>query len=340
MARVPVKRRLWILLAWLLSLLAAAPRVAGHAFAPSRLDLVQLPDGRLEVRWKTPLLVLPGADIEPELPLFCETVVPPTVVLDESVSTASWTVDCAADLAGQRIGIRGLENGKTDVLVRIELIDGRTLREILTPRRSSTIVPEREAPGRVFGSYWMLGVEHILLGPDHLLFVFGLLLLVAGRVRALVMTITAFTVGHSITLSLAALGLASVSPAAVEVAIAASILVLAVELARSEEVPAKETLMRRFPWGMALVFGLLHGFGFAAALTEVGLPQTEIPLALLAFNVGIEVGQLCFVLVILAAGRLLRPRLVRLPVRSFLVPVYVLGSLAAYWCIERAVVLF
>jgi hypothetical protein len=148
----------------------------------------------------------------------------------------------------------------------------------------------------------------------------------------LVKTITAFTVGHSITLSLAVLGVARVPAAAIEVVIAASVLVLAVELTRD---PALPTLMRRFPWGMSLAFGLLHGLGFANALREVGLPSGDIPAALFSFNVGIEVGQLLFVLVVLAVQRVLMRIPVPRPAWARWVPIYAMGSLAAFWCFER-----
>lgn len=164
---------------------------------------------------------------------------------------------------------------------------------------------------------------------------FGLLLLVPAA-RALVRTITAFTVGHSVTLSLAVLGLARVPPGPVEVVIAATVLVLALELAR----PPAPTLMRRYPWAMALAFGLLHGLGFAGALRQAGLPDGEVPLALFAFNVGIEIGQLGFVLMILTVRRPLERRLAQLPAWTRRVPPLAMGSLAVFWCVERAAALF
>ena len=177
-----------------------------------------------------------------------------------------------------------------------------------------------------------LGIEHILTGPDHLLFVFGLLLLLATTTGLLVQTITAFTLGHSITLSAAALGLTSVPSRPVEVLIAVSVLALAVELARDSDRP---TLMRRFPWVIALGFGLLHGFGFAGALAEAGLPPGDIPLALVSFNAGIELGQLAFVATVLAAAALAARWLPALAPRAHRPAVYGMGILAAFWCFER-----
>jgi hydrogenase/urease accessory protein HupE len=207
---------------------------------------------------------------------------------------------------------------------------------VVTAARPSLAVPARPRRWDVVRDYARLGVEHILGGPDHLLFVFGLVLL-AGTARRVAATVTAFTLGHSVTLSLAALGLVTVPTAPIEMLIAASVLALAAELARE---PDRPTLMRRFPWVMAATFGLLHGLGFAAALAETGLPQGEIPLALFAFNAGIELGQLVFVLVVLAAGRVLRRVPIRLPAWTRHVPVYAMGTLAAFWWWERTAALF
>jgi hydrogenase/urease accessory protein HupE len=193
-------------------------------------------------------------------------------------------------------------------------------------------VPAGESKLGVVRGYTRLGVEHILTGWDHLLFVLGLVLLV-GRGRTLLWTITAFTVGHSITLSLAVLGFARIPPAPVEVLIACSIFIVGVELTR--EMSGRATWTHRLPWAMALAFGLLHGLGFAGALAQVGLPADEIPLALFSFNVGIEVGQLLFVGLVLAARVALRMLPVRWPQASALIPAYAIGSLAAYWVFER-----
>lgn len=178
--------------------------------------------------------------------------------------------------------------------------------------------------------YTELGIEHIWSGIDHLLFVFGLLLLVGGGTR-LLWTITAFTVGHSITLSLVTLGYFDYPVALVEFAIALSIFVLAVELTRVD----KHDALWRNPWWLAGGFGLLHGMGFAGALAETGLPQDNLPLALLFFNVGIEVGQIVFILLVLAVWFLVRKPLTPWQDRLRPIPVYVLGALSAMWCIER-----
>jgi len=191
-------------------------------------------------------------------------------------------------------------------------------------------VPEEPGRGEVVRDYTGLGFEHIWGGIDHLMFVFGLLLLVGGGSR-LVWTITAFTVGHSITLSLVTLGYFDYPVAWVEFAIAVSIFVLAVELTRS----GKGDLLQRYPWWLAGGFGLLHGMGFAGALAETGLPHENLPLALLFFNVGIEIGQLSFILGALLIWQLLKRVAGSQPERMLPIPVYILGSLSAMWCIQR-----
>jgi hydrogenase/urease accessory protein HupE len=213
--------------------------------------------------------------------------------------------------------------------VRIELSDGRQIQRVLRRGENQMVVPARADKSTVFLDYLAIGFEHILTGADHLLFVFGLFLLCVTT-SALIKTITSFTVGHSMTLSLAALGYSNLPPGPIEVLIAASVLALAVELARDEPEP---TLMRRYPWPMALAFGLLHGMGFAGALREVGLPSGEIPMALLSFNIGIELGQLVFVAGVVALAPLVRRLPIPLPTRA---AVYVMGCFAAFWVLERS----
>jgi hydrogenase/urease accessory protein HupE len=212
------------------------------------------------------------------------------------------------------------------------LADGRSFRRVLTADQPSFLVPGVESKLGVVRGYTRLGVEHILTGWDHLLFVLGLVLLV-GRGRTLLWTITAFTVGHSITLALASLGIVRVPQGPMEAAIAFSIYLLAVELVRSRA--GQTSVVQRAPWLVAGPFGLLHGLGFAGALAEVGLPQGEIPLALFAFNVGIELGQLAFVAVVLVAMVALRRLPVRWPRWAPALPAYGIGSLAIYWFVER-----
>jgi hypothetical protein len=242
-----------------------------------------------------------------------------------------WTVATGeSGIDGATVAVHGLDVAMVDALVRIERTDGRVVSHVLRPGASSFTI-EMGATIPVLG-YLRLGAEHILFGIDHLLFVLGLILLV-GDVRLLVKTITAFTLAHSITLALATLGVVRIPQAPVEAVIALSIVFLASELVRQGRGEISRTA--RQPWLVAFVFGLLHGLGFAGALSEVGLPAGDVPAALLLFNVGVEVGQLAFVaaaLALIAAAR----RLSRPPWRWLdEVPAYAIGSVAAFWLIQR-----
>jgi hydrogenase/urease accessory protein HupE len=317
----------------LLAALAFAAPASAHPLAPSLFDLRERESGVLDVAWKMSLLQPTGADLRPELPPHCTPVSAPTAQRDANSVTLRWSEDCGArGIVGERLRVVGLDRSRTDALIRVELRDGRRLQAVLSGADSSFEVPERQRPARVVIDYAKLGVEHILSGLDHLLFVLGLVLLVRSR-RTLLYTVTAFTLGHSVTLSLAVLGFVDFPPRLVELAIALSILVLAAELARPGEGEAH--LLRRRPWALAFAFGLLHGLGFAGALAAVGLPAEEIPLSLFSFNVGIELGQLAFIAGVLLAREALRAVATGGPAWLRAAPAYAIGSLAAFWCIER-----
>ncbi len=237
-------------------------------------------------------------------------------------------------LVGQRIGVQGLHERATDALLRIRLADGRLIETVLRGDAPVISIPERTGRLDVLHGYLRLGFEHILSGPDHLLFVLGLVLLVRGR-RRLLWTITAFTAGHSVTLSLAVLGFVHIAPAPVEALIAFTIFVVAVKLTGD-----RQGWAQRFPWAMAGAFGLLHGLGFAGALAQVGLPDAEIPLALFSFNVGIELGQLCFVACVLGSRAALHLLPVHWPRATDLIPAYTIGSLAVFWMLARLMAIF
>jgi hydrogenase/urease accessory protein HupE len=314
----------------LVAVTALRGTVGAHPLAPVLLELRELGDDRVAVAWKTPFLHPRGTAPEPALPAACHALDQPTTDEEGAGLVTRWTARCGP-LIGARVGIDGLSDPLAGV-ARVVLADGRVVQAVLSAREPSLSVPKRPRPWDVCRSYLRLGVEHILTGPDHLLFVFGLVLL-AGTVRRVLGTVSAFTLGHSVTLSLAVLGLTAVPVHAVEVAIAASVLALAVELAREDH--GAPTVMRHHPWVMAFGFGLLHGLGFAAALRQAGLPPGDVPLALFAFNTGIEVGQVAFVAVVLAIGRLLAPVGPALPPWVRRAPVYVMGTLAAFWWFER-----
>jgi len=327
-------------LAALVVVASAGAGVAGaHPLAPALLELREVGGGRLEVTFKTSATRLRGTELAPVLPDACAPLIPLGVEPGPGSVTEHFLAECTgAELVGARVGVRGLAESRTDALLRVELADGRRLQAVLRGADSFYVVPARPSRLAVARQYAALGSEHIATGLDHLLFVFGLLLLVGGNLREVVKTVTAFTVGHSLTLSLAVLGFVRFPTGPIELAIAGSVFLLAVELAREPD--ARPGWLRRWPWLMAGGFGLLHGLGFAGALAQVGLPADEIPLALFAFNVGIELGQLAFVLAVLAALRLLASWLAAAPRWARAVPVYGLGTLAAYWCLQRAAGLF
>jgi len=321
---------------WLFAAAAAAPAGA-HPLAPVLLDLRELGDGRVAVTWKTALQRAPGAEVAPVLPESCRNEGTPSIASDGVSATSTWTMTCdPAGLVGARIGFSGLGAAKIDGLVRVTLAEGRLVRGVVRAAEPLFMVPDRESRFEIVRGYVRIGIEHILTGIDHLLFVAGLLLLVRGR-RLLIETITAFTVGHSITLSLSVFDVVRVPSGPIELLIAVSVFVLAAELARDAAAPP--SLLRRRPWAMALAFGLLHGLGFASALREVGLPSSDVPLALFAFNLGIEIGQLGFVAVLLGIAAALRPLHLTWPAWMQRVPLYTMGSLAAFWCFERAAAL-
>lgn len=321
----------------LLALLLPAESMA-HRFAPSLLRLFEVGPGEYKVVWKTPAQRVSGVPLVPEFPAICTAPDAGAGTLEGTGVISSWTMQCEGSLVGQTLSIAGLVENSASVLLSIESREGYYYQTLLSGDRSGFLVPAEPTWVEVMREYSWLGAEHIWGGIDHLLFVFGLLLLV-GWNRSLFWTITAFTVGHSVTLSLVTLGFFEYPVALVEFAIALSIFVLALELARQDGAG----LFRRYPWWLAGGFGLLHGMGFAGALAEVGIPQSELPLALLFFNLGIEAGQLAFIAVVALLGLTLNRVYGRFRGRWTIadalsgraLPVYVLGSLSAMWCIER-----
>jgi len=314
--------------------MAMAGAADAHPLAPTLLELIQRDSSTVfDVLWKTSILRVPGSDLRPILPQRCANL--DRVVAREQANSLirRWSIDCGRrGLGSSAIGFSGLGPAKIDGLVRIQLANGQILRRVVRAAEPTWTIPQAEDTGEVSVDYLRLGFDQILTGLDHLLFVLGLLLLVEGT-HTLVKTITAFTIGHSVTLSLAALGLLSFPTRPIQLAIALSVFLLAAELARRSQ--AEPSIMRRWPWGFALGFGLLHGLGFAGALADVGLPHREIPVALLSFNAGIEIGELTVVSTVLAVGRLLLPAASSLPRWAKMVPLYAMGSLAAFWCFQR-----
>ena len=310
-----------------------------HEVRPAYLEITESAPSRFTVLLKLPQIGDQVFGLSPVWPERCTDATAPKRELLGHFAIERRLVDCEGGLAGQRIEIAGLATTMTDVLVRVAFLDGQVQTELLKPARPTLVVAERANAWGVARTYLALGVEHILLGVDHLLFVLGLLLLVNGRAR-LVKTVTAFTVAHSITLALATLGVVHVPQAPVEAVIALSIVFLANEIAqgmrRATPANAAPGFTARNPWVVAFIFGLLHGLGFAGALAEVGLPQVDILLALLCFNVGVEVGQLAFIAAVLAVTEIARRLRWTASSRFTQVPPYAIGTLAMFWVFQRA----
>ncbi|MGD8803937.1 MAG: HupE/UreJ family protein [Gammaproteobacteria bacterium] len=324
--------RINLLLVWLVCLLSPAITHA-HESRPAYLEITEVQQAIYDITWRRPARGDRVLAMQPVFPEHCAIQGKVANYLSSGAHTSRWSLECKdRGLADQTIAIDGLAQTITDVLVRIQFLDGTTLTQILKPNATAFVVEGSPDSWKVMADYFVLGVEHILGGIDHLLFVLCLLLIVKGN-WLLVKTITAFTIAHSITLAMATLGFVKVPQAPIEAMIALSILFLAVELVKQQK--GESDIAIRAPWIVAFIFGLLHGFGFAGALAEVGLPQADIPLALLMFNAGVEAGQLLFiagVIIIIHVWKYMtRLELTWLPK----VTVYAIGSTASFWVIER-----
>ena len=313
-----------------------AATAAAHEVRPALVQIVATAPGDYEVTWKRPVVGDMALRLIPHLSGGALEKPPAAEQVAPGYMTRVWRVRGGAPLDGQILRIEGLEHSVTDVLVRVSAPAGRSLDLVLRPSDPTVRLNLAPARGIAVPGYLKLGVEHILTGFDHLLFVLGLLLLIGPNWR-LVKAVTAFTAAHSITLALAALGYLRFPSAAIEALVALSILFVALELTTKGR--ADPTLAQRRPWLIAFLFGLLHGMAFAGVLSDIGLPQGAAPEALLLFNVGVEVGQLLFiaaVLVVMAIWRVVSQRRKwRIPIWSAQVPAYAIGGLSAYWLIER-----
>jgi hypothetical protein len=325
--------RRWLALALLWPAFAAA-----HPLAPALLELRATGPQDYAVLWRTSVARVRGVEVAPALPAHCSALTPPRSVLQggEAVET-TWSARCPGGLDGATLAVAGLDGSGINVVLRLVAVDGSVRGALLDARTPAFGVPARAGALQRALAYGALGVEHLLTGFDHLLFVVGLLAIVRGG-RALVVTLTAFTLGHSLTLAAATLGWLRFDPALAELGIAVSLVAVALAMLQPPAVPG---LFARRPALLALGFGLLHGLGFAGAMAGIGLPQRELVPALLAFNLGIEAGQLAVVAAALVLARLARALASNWSqwVSSPLAPAYIIGSLAGCWCIERAAAL-
>ena len=314
----------------LLALCAAT--ASAHEIRPAYLELREVEPGAFDVLWKVPVQGALRLPLAPRFPPGCVDASTVQTSRTASFEASRWRLRCPGGLSDGEIAIENLELTLTDALVRIEFLDRGDRTARLRPGEPAFVVPAKPGMLGLARDYGLLGVEHILAGVDHLLFVLALLMIVAGA-RKLLYTITAFTLAHSVTLAAATLGWVHAPQAPIEAAIALSILFLATEIVHGRR--GRITLTHRKPWLVAFAFGLLHGFGFAGALAEIGLPETAIPVTLLTFNLGVEVGQILFVGAALAVWALLRR--LPLPPNAWVAPTYAIGAVAAYWTIERVV---
>ncbi len=322
-----------VLLALLSGLLLALPAAQAHESRPAFLEVKETAPGRFDLLWRTPVLAGKRLPVQLKLSGELKNLSEPVVQeLSDSLLERRAVDAGPAGLAGQRIEFPGLQLTITDVLVRVELLDGRQWTSIVRPPQPWIDIAAAQSGWQVAGTYTVEGIRHILFGADHLLFVLGLLLIVKDR-WMLVKTITAFTLAHSLTLAIATLGVVSVPLLPLNFTIALSILFLGPEIVRSWRGESSFTI--RHPWVVAFGFGVLHGFGFASALTGAGLPRSDLPLALLNFNIGVEIGQLGFIALVLALERSFRVLQMHWPRWAELLPGYVVGSLGAFWTLQR-----
>lgn len=318
----------------LLSSLTTAIAFA-HEVRPAYLQIDEIGPGRYQLLWRTPVIAGMRLPVLLRLPDEIDEVAGPVVQeLSDSLVERRLIDAGIQGLAGKRIEFVGLQATITDVLVRVQTLDGTHSTTLVHPSLPWLDIATSQGPFAVAGAYLSHGIQHILFGYDHLLFVLGLILIVRTT-RMLLLTVTGFTVAHSITLSLATLGFVHVPGPPVEACIALSILLLASEILRREK--GQPSLTATWPWAVAFSFGLLHGLGFASALIDIGLPHGDVPLALLAFNVGVEIGQLIFIAAVLSVIRLAKQFLISdsLEFRLKTVTAYGIGTVAAFWVIER-----
>jgi len=315
--------------AWLALLLCAAPALADEV-RPASIDFTEVAPGEWSLDWKQPVASPRGVTaITPITPANCALVGEPQRSLAPAALIGHADVRCEGEVAGGTIGMPELA-GKADALVRIAPLDREVQSHRLTASAPLATIIARPDRWQVLRSYFLIGTEHILMGWDHLLFVVALVLLVVGG-WPVVKAATAFTIAHSITLVATTLGVTGLPQKPVEALIALSIVFLAVELTRT----SKETWTRRWPWLVAFGFGLLHGFGFAGALREIGLPEGEVPAALFAFNIGVEAGQLLVIAGVIGLRRAIERMAPKAEAQALRLATYGIGITASYWLIDR-----
>jgi HupE / UreJ protein len=320
------------LLLLVLSALALTPAALAHEIRPAFLQVREIEPDTYDFLWKTPARGDMRLALNVIQPVECVNTADPRSTLVAGAVIQHWRAICDGGLVGKTLAVENLAQTLTDTIVRIELLgrSPQTLR--LTPDQPTATIPDRQPWTDVAFTYFGLGVEHILLGFDHLMFVLALLLLIRDLKR-LVGAITAFTVAHSLTLAGTTFGWVKLASAPVEATIALSIMLVAIEIIRVGA--GRESLTAKLPWLASFTFGLLHGFGFAGALRDIGIPEDSVAISLLFFNLGVEAGQLAFVCAVLLGLLAWRRISFPSPTWAWRAPVYVIGATAAFWFIER-----
>jgi hydrogenase/urease accessory protein HupE len=313
-------------------LLALAPSAFADELRPGYLEFTQKDEARWNLVWKVPLAAGVPAQSRPVLPRSCEITGPPRREVSQRAMVSRYDVRCTATVAGSRIGLANFAASRTDVLLRVAPLGRPVQAARLTGSEPTAEIRARASAWQVARSYFVTGIEHILFGYDHLLFVIALVLLLR-RGWIVAKAVTAFTVAHSLTLVGTTLGLIGLPQEPVEALIALSIVFLALEIVKRS--PDRAGLTERAPWIVAFVFGLLHGFGFAGALREIGLPESDVPTALLTFNLGVEAGQLLIVLACLGALAAVTRVATAAVLPLTRMATYAIGMVASYWLIER-----
>lgn len=318
----------------LMALLICSTRATAHPLAPALLEISEKTDGNHIVLWRISAIQGSRSIPQPSFPEHCRYLSSPVISLGTGAAVSSeWQMGCGNQgLRGETISVSRLTESGINVILKLSFANGDKFQGLLDSRSPEYLVPSQSDGNSAFRRYLSLGAEHLLAGPDHLLFLLALII-ISGLSRQLVWTLTAFTLGHSLTLSLASLKLVSVNPMLMETGIAISLIVAARELLRSTP-----SVLGRHPASMAAAFGLIHGMGFAGALQEIGLPGNHLFISLLGFNLGIEVAQLALVLILYVTIKIIRHYSKELaPLKPTpALPAYVIGSLASMWFIERS----
>ena len=317
---------------WLILLLAYPASVQADELRPGYVEFSQNTATQWTLVWKFPVQGGFTPSTRPQLPAFCEIAGRPSRELSGAAVTTRMLVQCRRDMAGQKFGLENFGTAQSDVLVRVAPLNRPVQVMRLTPAEPIFIVSAKTDRWQVAGTYFLTGIDHILFGYDHLLFVVALVFLLSGF-WTVAKAVTAFTVAHSLTLAGTTLGWIGLPQQPVESVIALSILFLAVEIIKRR--PDEKRLSERVPWVVAFGFGLLHGFGFAGALKEIGLPEHDVPISLLTFNLGVEAGQIAIVGVTMLAMQILRMRFSPLLDPTLKWATYGIGITASYWFIER-----